>query len=116
MDFLNTYTQVNGSDDFAVGIVFGILSIVLLITEIVKCIYEEEVNVPIIFIILGTVLVGVFCFSMAAYSYEASHKEYTYYQVTISDEVTFNEVYEKYEVIKQEGEIFTIREKEIENE
>lgn len=116
MDFLNTYTQVNGSDDFVVGIVFGILSTILFIIEIVVCTYEEEINIPKIFIILGTASLGIVCFSMAAYSYEASHKEYTYHQVTISDEVTFNEVYEKYEVIKQEGEIFTIREKEIENE
>lgn len=37
----------------------------------------------------------------------------TQYKVTVSDEVPINEFYEKYEVIDQEGKIFTVREKKI---
>ena len=36
----------------------------------------------------------------------------TCYKVTISDEVSFNEVSEKYDIIDQEGLIYTITEKE----
>lgn len=35
----------------------------------------------------------------------------TQYKVTISDEVSMNDFYERYEVIDQDGKIFTVREK-----
>lgn len=35
----------------------------------------------------------------------------THYKVTISDEVSMNEFLEKYEIIEQDGKIFTIRER-----
>ena len=35
----------------------------------------------------------------------------TQYQITISDEVSMTEFYEHYEVIDQDGKIFTVREK-----
>ena len=35
----------------------------------------------------------------------------TEYKVAISDEVSMNEFYEHYEVIEQDGKIFTVREK-----
>ena len=39
----------------------------------------------------------------------------TQYKVTISDEVSMTEFYERYEVIEQDGKIFTVREKTNEN-
>ena len=36
----------------------------------------------------------------------------TEYKVIVSDEVNFNEFQEKYEIINQEGKIYTIREKD----
>ena len=41
---------------------------------------------------------------------EATEYE-TQYKVTISDEVDFNEFMEKYEIIEQDGKIYTVREK-----
>lgn len=35
----------------------------------------------------------------------------THYQVTINDEVSMKEFYEKYEVLEQKDDLFTIREK-----
>lgn len=35
------------------------------------------------------------------------------YKVTISDEIKLNEFYERYEILDQEGKIFTIKEREI---
>lgn len=34
------------------------------------------------------------------------------YKITISDEVKMNDFYEKYEIINQDGKIFTVREKQ----
>lgn len=53
-----------------------------------------------------------FIVALAVVSITASPTEYeTQYKVTVSDEVFINEFYEKYEVIDQEGKIFTVREK-----
>lgn len=41
--------------------------------------------------------------------------EVTTYQVILNDDVSYNEFIEKYEVIKQEGRIYTIYEKDKEN-
>ena len=46
---------------------------------------------------------GIGCATPTSYATE--------YKVTISDEVLMNEFLEKYEIIKQEGKIFTIKEK-----
>lgn len=35
------------------------------------------------------------------------------YKVTISDDIKLNEFYERYEILEQEGKIFTIKEREI---
>lgn len=49
------------------------------------------------------ILIGLFLSTPSYYE--------TQYQVTISDEVSVNEFYEKYEVVKQDGKIFTVRER-----
>lgn len=36
----------------------------------------------------------------------------THYQVTIDDSVSMNEFLDKYEIVKQEGKIYTIKERE----
>jgi hypothetical protein len=43
------------------------------------------------------------------FSIPTTHK--VQYKVTISDEVSMNEFLEKYEIIEQEGKIYTIEEK-----
>ena len=61
---------------------------------------------PLIGILLGTFIGGAAgskCSNPTAYETE--------YKVTISDEVSLNEFYERYEVIDQEGKIFTVRER-----
>lgn len=62
------------------------------------------------FILIGIMLglsfggmVGSLCGGPTAYE--------TQYKATISDEVSMNEFLEKYEIIDQEGKIYTIREK-----
>lgn len=40
--------------------------------------------------------------------------EYNTYKVTISENVSMTEFYEKYEIIDTDGEIFTVRERETE--
>jgi hypothetical protein len=54
-------------------------------------------------IVLGT-LMGVATSSPSEYV--------TQHQVVISDEVSFTEFYERYDVIKQDGKLFVVREKD----
>lgn len=68
--------------------------------------------------ILGLFLIifaGLFLF-MAFFMYDnCTPVEVTTYQVILNDDVSYNEFVEKYEVIKQEGRIYTIYEKDKEN-
>ena len=59
------------------------------------------------------ILVGVF-FGMLAGSHGTPIEFEDHYKVTISDEVSMNEFNERYEILDQEGLIFTIRDKEVE--
>lgn len=53
--------------------------------------------------LIGSVL-GEVCHTPAAYE--------THYKVTIDDSVSMNEFIDKYEILDQEGKIYTVREKD----
>ena len=63
----------------------------------------------------GILLTFVFLFiasiAISYISYRQTMYEFPEYKVTISDSVSFNELYEKYEIVEQEGEIYTIQER-----
>lgn len=65
--------------------------------------------IPIMIMIgvFGGVLIGVCCGEVA----EVPTKYETHYQVTITDEVKMTEFNERYEILDQEGKIYTVREK-----
>ena len=44
-------------------------------------------------------------------AYKTLGKEVSEYKVTISDTVSFKDVYGKYEIISHEGDLYTIRER-----
>lgn len=59
---------------------------------------------------LGLILGAVFgCLAGGTSSVPVKYT--TEYKVVLSDEVSMNEFYEHYEVVEQEGKIFTVREK-----
>lgn len=61
-------------------------------------------------LIIGIVLGAIFG-SIAANDQEPLEYK-TQYKVTISDEVSMNDFLSKYEIIDQEGKIYTVREKD----
>ena len=61
----------------------------------------------IVSLIAGILLGGLFS-SVTASVVPIGHE--TQYKVTISDEVSMNEFLERYEIIEQEGKIYTVRE------
>lgn len=77
-----------------VGLIFGAL------------LYHESIlgsSVILAFALAGALIVG-FNANGAPIEYE------TQYKITISDEVSMNEFFERYEIINQEGKIYTVRE------
>lgn len=62
------------------------------------------------FIVSIFTLLGIFV-SIHGFTHLPENKYQTRYEVTISDEVNFNEFNSKYEVVKHEGLIYTIVEK-----
>lgn len=71
---------------------------------------QDDVSYIILFILLGLVLSGITAVMIASTtSYPTAYE--THYKVTIDDTVSMNEFNEKYEIISQEGKIYTVREK-----
>ena len=88
-------------------IVIAVIALIIYILHDLKRI--KEAFVPSFIMILFT------RFSMIMSIYEFTHlpenKYQTRYEVTVSDEVNFNEFNSKYEVVEQNGLIYTIIEK-----
>lgn len=74
-----------------------------------------ELKGVVICIILGCATLFAFGI-LDSYSTTTEEIEYYKYKVTIDDSVPMKEFLSKYEIINQEGEIFTIVERENENE
>lgn len=105
---LNTYTENN----LVFCIVFSILGLILCgacIWLLLDAICDHHAGRIIISIILLLISIGITAFSL----YEGlSNPTSAYYQVMLDDSVSYSEFTEHYEVIKQEGKIFTIQEKD----
>ena len=90
-----------------IGLVFFV-SIIAGILAGVSDDWELSVIVFLVVFIVGGLLFGtlVGCTTGEPIEYE------TQYKVVIDDSVSMNEFTEKYEIIDQEGKIYTVREKE----
>ena len=63
-------------------------------------------------IALGVVVIGIAITITVVTLIHEVNKTYPQYQVTITEKTNMKEFYEKYEVINQDGLIFTIRDKD----
>ena len=74
----------------------------------------DELDSPEDFILNGftSCVIGVLCF-VGAGALASTPSEYaTEYKVLISEEVSLTKFYERYDVVKQDGKLFTVREKD----
>jgi cytochrome bd-type quinol oxidase subunit 2 len=105
MEEVVTKTSYNWT---AFAICFIIVFVIFSIPGIIVSFNEKEKNY--FFAIFFTILGAIFSFILGAAMGIPS--EYTtQYKVTISDEVQLNEFNERYEIIEQEGKIYTVRER-----
>lgn len=104
---------------FAFWIGFGItvISVIIIGALSVIC-YKDELPVAArfsMFILLG-LCGGIFIGCSFGRLLKTPTKYETQYKVTISDEVKMDEFCEKYEIIEQDGKIYTVRDRQCEGE
>lgn len=107
---LNTIEVMASTWGFSiVGLIIAILTLFILIGTIFSIIKNEVFITYFLspFVVFGFVI-STMCFSSANEYFD--HYEY---QVIIDDSVSLVEFTEKYEILDQEGLIYTVKEKEI---
>ena len=88
-----------------IGIVYLVVGIVCLVISVREQVQGSFVLLSVIIILAGFAL-GIIGIT------HLSDKPYTVYKVTINDDVSFKEFNEKYEIIKQDGLIYEVKERE----
>lgn len=111
---LNSYDIITPEwgDTLFPAIVFSIVTVVgiaLIIYLLLDSKRIKDALTPSVIIVLFT-LFSIFV-SIHGFTHLPENKYQTRYEVTISDEVNFNEFNSKYEIVTQKGLIYTIIEK-----
>lgn len=91
--------------------ILAVIFIILVIAGIVVAFQEDNIIPFGLFVVTG-LFIGTFFGSIGAEVASVPVQYETQYQVTITDEANIQEFLDKYEVVKQDGKIFTIREKD----
>lgn len=114
INVLNTYDVVSSEYHdvifpavaFTIITVSGIALIIYLLLDTKRI---KDAVVPLLIVVIFT----LFCMfgSIYGFTHLPENKYQTRYEVTINDDVNFNEFNSKYQVVKQEGLIYTIVEK-----
>lgn len=84
----------------------GLGCALLLIVAMGFCFANEHIILGYICVILSFSLVFVGCIGVIC------KKDHIEYKVTVDDSVSMNEFLNKYEILEQEGKIYTVRERE----
>ena len=94
------------------AVVIGVIAtiVIMFIIDAFVAWHECDGKYIILFLIFGLLLSGITAMMIASETSYATAYE-THYKVTIDDTVSMNEFSEKYEIVSQEGKIYTIKEK-----
>ena len=85
----------------------GVLIGLLLVALIIICIEPEGFGIKM----LGVWWCGMFAVFLILFIADIHFSKVDAIQCTIDDDVSINEVYDKYDVIDKQGEIWTLKEK-----
>ena len=103
------YEKFNWSNFWiAIGVIAGIAIIAGLIAGGVNYDCETGIKVSALVFIAFTVIIGM---PIGGLTVEPTKYE-TQYKITIDDSVSITEFLDKYEIIDQDGKIYTVRERE----
>lgn len=98
-----------GLSNYTIGIMVVIMFLAIGI-GLYAGIMESDFENLFFCIILG-IIISLFVGGFIQEATKVPLEYETQYKVTISDEVLMNEFYDKYEIVEQDGKIFTVREK-----
>ena len=106
---LNTIEVMASTWGFSImGLIVAIVTLFILIGTIFSLIKDWRLEAfLLILLVISGVFVSLMCFNTAN-----EYFDYYKYQVIIDDSVSLTEFMEKYEILDQEGLIYTIKEKE----
>lgn len=93
--------------EYWLGIGLGVA--LLFIVAMAFCFANENIILGFICMILSLSFVFVGCLGGTCKKTDIDHIEY---KVTVDDSVSMNEFLNKYEILEQEGKIYTVRERE----
>ena len=90
------------------GLIFAIAGLIFLVLSlVVSFIFKEEGITPmLLFAAIGTVL----AFGGMGWANINKVEDYVKYDVLISEDVNFQEFYNKYEILEAKGQVYTVRE------
>lgn len=99
--------------NWTVGLItMAIVAIVLTFVSVFFIFGDPDEWVYWVFSIIWSLLIGALVGAKLGEACKTPTDYETQYKVTTSDEVLMNEFSEKYEVIEQDGKIYTVRERE----
>ena len=110
-----TTNEIAVTYGFSLAAVIITSSIAFVLSYVFFCLLSHGLGndtiITIMFATVCSIVITGICF-WGAYECTKQPIEYeTQYQVTISDSVSMNEFIEKYEILKIDGKIFTVRER-----
>lgn len=115
MNGVEILSQVQTATEFTCNWKLGLIFLIgtIIAGGVVASFLAEEDNrcgTVICGFVFGALL-GILFFAITLIATEKPSAYETQYKVTISDSVSMTEFYEHYEVVDQEGKIFTVRER-----
>ena len=90
------------------GWTFGVSLFITVATCLIILFSTKEIGLGIGAVIIAFLLCALFFGGLGIGEYETGEYEY---KVTIDDSVSMNEFLDKYEILDQEGKIYTVKEK-----
>lgn len=90
------------------GFIFAIIGVGLLVLSLIISftLKEKSLAPMLIFAVIGTVL----AFGGMGWAELNEVVNYTKYDVLVSEDVNFQEFYNKYEILEAKGQVYTVRE------
>ena len=109
---MNGVTILNEKVVYAHSPCLAWLIIIVFIVGFISCYILEEIHITTAIEILLTVVLysSVIAIFFLVLAFFIPSSDYVKYQVTIDDNVKLNEFMNKYQIIEQEGKLYTIRE------
>lgn len=109
---LDGITVLNSYNSILDGVVFYIAAVMVFAVLIfIWAMIKDDLDSVMTWVIGILISLLLILIMVALLSLGNSAMSTKYYEVTIDDSVNLNEFYDKYEIVRQNGKIFTIQEK-----